>query len=209
MNATRAAIVIDQSDLFRLGIETVLADLDFLVSSSTSKASEGIFLARRSDADLVIVGKTPDLKRKNALSEIRSRTTPPKVLFLVDQVDESEVARLVSEGVDGLLLRTVSASDLSDSIESILEGNRVVAPALTAGSIGRLGPTAETSDVLSPKELVVLAELASGSTYDEIASSLIVTKATVKTHLVHIYAKLEVANRNEAVAKAVAMGLLG
>jgi ATP/maltotriose-dependent transcriptional regulator MalT len=70
-------------------------------------------------------------------------------------------------------------------------------------------PSSSSQSALSPKELEVLAELATGASYKEIASALTVSQATVKTHLVHIYAKLEVKNRNEAVTRGLALGLLG
>jgi DNA-binding NarL/FixJ family response regulator len=123
---------------------------------------------------------------------------------------------LLSLGADALLLRTAKQSEIEDAIERLREGERVVASALAVGTMGRVGPTmgldaehATKKSGLSPKELEVLAELASGATYKEIAENLIVTQATVKTHLVHIYSKLGVKTRHDAVARAVSLGILG
>src|SRR5262249_28459127 len=152
---------------------------------------------------------------EHVLRETKRSEKVVKALLLLEQADLDGVARLVSMGADGLLLRSAKASELSDAIERLAQGERVVASAIAVGTVGRVGPAigldaevAGNRSGLSPKELEVLAELAGGATYKEIAAALIVTQATVKTHLVHIYSKLGVRNRQEAVARALALGLL-
>lgn len=212
MNATRpAAIVIDQWEILRLGVEKVLSDLDFLVSGSTGKAEDGILLARSSVAELLIVGRAPDLKRNRVLSAAQREKTHGKrldVLFLLDAASPEEVNSLIEGGASGALLRSCGAAELSLGIRSIRNGGKATSAEFTPGAIGRLKGTGTTASGLSPKELEVLVQLATGATYDQIAARLVITKATVKTHLVHVYEKLEVSNRNEAVTKAVALGLL-
>ena len=90
-------------------------------------------------------------------------------------------------------------------------GNRYVATTLSAGLLGQLESVAAPAaddELLTYREREVLALLASGSTNREIAAALSVTLATVKSHLVHVYAKLEVGNRQEALSRAVGLGLL-
>lgn len=210
-----AAIVVDQLELFRLGLETVLKDLDISVAAQAVRAVDGYRLAHTEGADLVIVGKTADLKKKQPLKEAKKRNPQLKVMMLLDQAQMPDVALLVGYGVDALLLRSAKASDIADAVYRLQQGERVVASALAVGTLGRVGPleadlTAEPDKSgLSPKELEVLAELATGASYKEIADAMLVGQATVKTHLVHIYAKLEVKNRNEAVSRALSLGLLG
>ncbi len=214
--ALSTAIVIDQWELFRFGIARVLEDQDLQVTGSSARGAEALRLAREGAIDLLIVGRINDLKYERLLRETKSLDNPPKVVFLVEQADAKEVARLLSSGVDGLLLRTIKVDELSDALFRIVEGERVVAPAIASGTFGTVGPVLGLSEDaaaersgLSPKELEVLAVLAEGATYEEIANALIVSRATVKTHLVHIYSKLEVKNREQAVARALALGLLG
>ena len=93
----------------------------------------------------------------------------------------------------------------------MLAGRRYVAATLSSGLIGQLESVAGArpgDDLLTYREREVLALLASGATNREIAASLSVTIATVKSHLVHVYAKLEVRNRQEALSRAVGLGLL-
>ena len=93
-----------------------------------------------------------------------------------------------------------------------MKGGQHVVPALHAALHGgvKLRPLDEREEeVLSPREREVLVLLAEGRTNREIASALSITLATVKSHLVRIYAKLEASNRNEALGRAVSLGLLG
>lgn len=211
----RAAIVVDQLELFRLGLESVLGEVDVRVAQHAVRVVDGYRLAHAEGAGLVIVGKTTDLKKKQPLKEAKKKNPQLKVMMLLDQAQLPDVAQLVGYGVDALLLRSAKASEIQDAIYRLNNGERVVASALAVGTLGRVGPleldlaAAKDRSGLSPKEMEVLAELATGLTYKEIAESLIVTQATIKTHLVHIYAKLEVKNRNEAITRALALGLLG
>jgi DNA-binding NarL/FixJ family response regulator len=210
-----AAIVVDQLELFRLGLRTVLRELDIDVAAQAVRAVDGYRLAHTERAELVIVGKTADLKKKQPLVDAKKKNPQLKVMMLLDQAQMQDVALLVGYGVDALLLRSAKGNEIADAIHRLNNGERVVASALAVGTLGRVGPVetdlseAPEQSSLSPKELEVLAELATGATYKEIAASLMVGQATVKTHLVHIYAKLEVKNRNEAVTRALALGLLG
>jgi DNA-binding NarL/FixJ family response regulator len=209
------AIVVDQLELFRLGLESVLREIGIEVVQHAVRAVDGYRLALQERAELVIVGKTADLKKKSPLKEVKKKHPDLKVMMLLDQAHLPDVAALVNMGVDALLLRSSRGSDVLDAIDRMNRGERVVASALAVGTLGRVGPVeenvaaAQERSGLSPKELEVLAELATGASYKEIAGALMVGQATVKTHLVHIYAKLEVKNRNEAVTRALALGLLG
>ena len=213
--ALRTAIVVDSWELFRLGVEQVLSSFDVRVVSSTNRGRESLATVRSEHVDLYIVGRASDLKQLEALREVKKVKKALKALVFVDQVESADVARLLSLGVDALLLRTAGGEELSDALERLYEDERVIAPALASGMLGRVGPPSagesKTTDStgLSPKELEVLAVLAEGATYKEIAEALIVTQATVKTHLVHIYAKLGAKNREQAVARALSLGLLG
>lgn len=210
-----SVVVVDQLELFRLGLSTALQSHGFQVVGSTMRAGEGLRVAREHPADFLIVGRQTDLKPQFALREAKRRSSSLKVVFLLEQANANDIARMVSLGADALLLRSAGVTELGQTMQRLLTGERVVAPALAAGTLGRVGPNVEIRiddaverSGLSRKEIEVLAELATGATYREMAEALIVTQATVKTHLVHIYAKLGVRNRHEAVARGLALGLL-
>ena len=131
-----------------------------------------------------------------------SRSVPPAPDHLVGY--------LVALGVLAVLPRAASVEELGTAIENALKGVQYVAPALHGALAGALSPRPEEARaLLSAREREVLAFLAEGRTNREIASAMAVTLATVKTHLVHVYAKLGARNRNEALGKALELGLLG
>ena len=210
-----SAVVVDQWPLFRLGIAGILEGLDIHVLLSSSRAGEANRTVRDEGADFYIVGKCSDLKTERVIRDMKKVKPAPKLVVMVDRAEESDVSRLLSLGADALLLRSAPADEFSQAVLALEVGERVVAPSLATGQLGRVGPSVHISEEeavnrsgLSPKELEVLSVLAEGATYEQIAEALIVGKATVKTHLVHIYAKLEVKNREQAVARALALGLL-
>ncbi len=204
----RSAVIVDQLELVRLGLCEALRDCSYRVVASVTTLSEGIRTLSEVSAEMLIVGNHADLKRRSALKATKRTFPGLKIIVLVDHADLPDIAKLIDSGVDALVLRNITADELRETLERIDAGERVVAPALAVGAIGRVGPLASAAG-LSARELEVLAELATGASYRDIAESLIVTQATVKTHLVHIYDKLGVRNRQEAVARALELGLLG
>lgn len=221
------AVVVDQLEFFRLGLVEALGECSIAVIAESTGLAEGIRLATDRSADLLIVGKHPDLKRRISLKAMKRSHSERKVIVLLDRADLADVAKLIDFGVDALLLRSAQRPELREAIQRLLDGERFVAPALAAGSVGRVGPlpiekaTAATAmsqatepqeriaHNLSARELEVLAELATGATYAQISVDLIISRATVKTHVIHIYDKLGVRTRNEAVARALGLGILG
>jgi DNA-binding NarL/FixJ family response regulator len=121
------------------------------------------------------------------------------------------VGYLLALGASAVVLRTSDDEELGEAIDAAAKGGQHVAPALHGALAGtvRLPPLDErTDEVLTAREREVLVLLAEGRTNREIASDLSVTLATVKSHLVRIYAKLEATNRNQALGRAVSLGLL-
>jgi DNA-binding NarL/FixJ family response regulator len=108
-------------------------------------------------------------------------------------------------------MRTSDVDELGAAVDAACKGVQYVAPALHGALVGavRLPPLAErTDELLSAREREVLILLAEGRSNREIGNDLSVTLATVKSHLVRIYAKLGAKNRNEALGRAVALGVL-
>jgi DNA-binding NarL/FixJ family response regulator len=114
-------------------------------------------------------------------------------------------------GALGVVLRTVDADELGAVVDAARKGERYITPALHGALSGAAALPAldeQPGDILSSREREVLVLLGEGRSNREIAAALSVTLATVKSHLVRIYAKLEARNRNEALGRAVALGLL-
>ena len=118
---------------------------------------------------------------------------------------------MLEAGARGLCARSATPEELGEAAKLVLAGERVVAPSLLPALIGLVGlqEGADEVAVLTPKERQVLAWVARGHSNREIAEGLFMAPGTVKTHLAHIYAKLGVKDRHEAMARAIALGLLG
>jgi DNA-binding NarL/FixJ family response regulator len=204
------AVVADELALARLGVISVLHAQGVDVVAETHSGRELVSVATLERPDLVVVGRPADLTVAETV-RLLSRIRPaPVVVALLAPGEEHDVAYLLALGARGVALRTGRAEDLAAVIGSGLKGEQhVVAalqPALASASGLRL--TTPANDLLSAREREVLACLAQGHSNREIAATLSVTLATVKSHLVRVYAKLEASNRNEALRRAVALGLL-
>ena len=208
----RLAVVIDDWPLLRLGIQAVLEPLGTQVEHAMV-ARDGLRALTKAGADLVVVGSISDLTQGEVIHRAKHTSRPPVVVALVGHASRAEVGRLLGAGADALLERSVDAEELGEALRRLADGERVLAPSLVPALVGAAdggsGARVGAGDgLLTGKEREVLARLAEGRSNQAIAAALHVTPATVKTHLAHIYEKLGASDRNEAVVRAVALGLL-
>lgn len=212
---TTSAVIVDDWPLVRVGAARVLQTIDVRVVGEADTAVEGIRIAKSVSADLLVVGEPLDGQQVEAV-RLAKAGCGARVAVLVTQATRDQLAALLEAGADGLVSRSVGTDDLADVLSRVLDGERVVAPSLMPALVGMLSKTgadrpsaADNGEApLTLKELEVLRKLSEGLSNREIADAVFVTPATVKTHLAHIYAKLGVGSRHEALAKAVALGLL-
>ena len=214
----QTAVVVDEWPLVRLGVAQALRSIHIAVLADVARAEEAIRAVDAGGARFLLLGTCRDLSLGEAARRARRLRAPPKVLVLVDHIDRGELGALRAAGIDALLPRSVTPAELADALVRVGKGERVVAPALLSMLMGVLAPAEPVPggdagvnhrEALTRKELEVLARLAEGRSNREIADALFVTPATVKSHLAHIYVKLGVTGRQEAMARAVALGLLG
>jgi DNA-binding NarL/FixJ family response regulator len=208
---TIRAIVADEFALVRLGVAAVLEPLGIDVVADTHSGRELVSRCAIEQPDLVVIGTPTDLPLVDVVERLRNRTT---VVGLVTRASDNDVGLLVALGVDGIALRNGGTEELATVVERVLKGEKVVVPALLPALAGRVRVRshaelgAANGVGLTFREREVLAFLAEGRTNREIAGALSVSVATVKSHLVHIYDKLGAANRNDAIGRAVAAGIL-
>ena len=213
-------MAVDEWPLVRLGISQALRAAGVAAVAEAATGDEAIRLVESTGARYLLLGNYRDLSLAEVARRAKALADPPKVVVLVDQITVDDLRALRAVGIDALLPRTVTPIELANALQRLAKGERVVAPALLPMLVGTLGPPTSGAkvaggrrkgddDPLTRKELEVLARLAEGRSNKEIADALFVTPATVKSHLAHIYVKLGVAGRQEAMARAVALGLLG
>ena len=207
----RRAIVGDELELARLGVTAVLHAQGIEVVAETHSGRELATVAAQEQPDLVVVGQPADLSIADTVRRVlRVRPRPP-VVALVASGQEDLVGMLVALGARGIALRSGTADELSEVFASVLRGEPYIVHSLHQALAGTVKPPPlddRIPELLSTREREVLACLAQGRSNREIAATLSVTLATVKSHLVHIYSKLGATNRNECLGRAVNLGLL-
>ncbi len=205
------AIVVDELALVRTGIGAVLHARGIDVLDQTRSGRELLGLCATDRPDLVVVGTPADLALEEVVRRLVRLRPHPAIVALLPVAQDHLVGYLLALGAAAVVLRTSDADELGAAIDSAAKGGQHVVPALHGALAGtvRLPPLdARTDEVLTAREREVLVLLAEGRSNREIANDLTVTLATVKSHLVRIYAKLEATNRNQALGRAVSLGLL-
>lgn len=203
-------MIVDQWALVRLGIGAVLRSLDVRVVGDEPSAREGLQNARDTKPDLVVFGSHLDVAVSQAIRQACDLASRPRVLVLLDSATRDELALVFSSGADGALLRSATGEELADALTRLLAGERVLAPAFVPILAGTMSAITEDSGdgALTPKEREVLALLAQGRSNRQIAETLFISGATVKTHLAHLYEKLGASDRQQAITHALAKGVL-
>lgn len=163
-------------------------------------------------AELAIVGDGPDVHLQAAIASLARLDPDLRVAVLCDDIGATMLRDLLRSGVQAVFAKSVSDADLLDGVDRVLRGERVIdqrfLPLLYGGDLEPTDDDAGVTSILSARELEVLSHLARGSTNQQIADALVIGLSTIKTHLVRIYAKLEVDDRHQAVGRALELGLL-
>jgi DNA-binding NarL/FixJ family response regulator len=147
-----------------------------------------------------------ELDGAEATAQIRAQHPKTTVLVLTTYESNSDILRAIEAGATGYLLKDTPRGELFAAIRTVAQGKSVLAPAVAMRLLRqRQVPTEES---LSVRELEVLTQVARGASNKEIARTLHLSEATVKTHLIHIFGKLGVADRTAAVTVALERGLL-
>lgn len=150
-----------------------------------------------------------------AITRMAERGVPSRVLVLTTYDTGSDVLPAIEAGATGYLLKDALQEDLFRAVRSAARGEAVLSPSVATRLLDQMRSSAAGStaggaqaEPVSPRELEVLGLIARGGTNREIAARLFISEATVKSHLLHIYAKLGVNDRAAAVAAAFDRGLL-
>ncbi|WP_149261821.1 response regulator transcription factor [Actinomadura sp. K4S16] len=202
-------LLVDDHPVVRSGIRAMLADQpDFVLVGEAATGREGVEEAHRLSPDVVLM----DLQLGTGIhgSEATRQITAagpdaPRVLVLTTFDTDSDILAAVEAGATGYLLKDAPPDRLFTAIRSAAAGDSALAPSVASRLLGRMrSPTA----TLTARELEVLRLVAEGLSNRQISKRLFLSETTIKTHLVHIYAKLGVDSRTAAVAAATRRGLI-
>ncbi|MBM3673420.1 MAG: response regulator transcription factor [Actinobacteria bacterium] len=201
-----SVVVADVVPLVRAGLAAVLSTAGFRVVGDASCAADLPDLVGQLRPGVVVLGAVADLGPADAVRRLRADASPTCIVLLLNRASRASLAELLSLDVEGLLARSTQPDALVAALGKAWRGERIVDPALLADD--RPDDDSEAT-ALTGREREVLELLSGGQSNREIAAVLYISLPTVKTHLAHIYAKLGAKNRNEALGRAMALGLLG
>lgn len=209
---TRIAIVEDHKVVAE-ALSTMLSLVEgFEVVGRTSSGSEALALVEETDPDVVLMDiNLEGLNGIEATREILKKRPESRILILSMHDDHLTVTSAVAAGAAGFLPKNVDRDELVTAINAIAQGKGFLAPDVTRPFLSRIGGLANeiaARERLTDREREVLEELAQGKSTREMAESLVVAEETIKTHLTHIYQKLGVSDRVQAVALALRRGLV-
>lgn len=200
-------LITDDHPVVRDGIRGMFAgDPGFEVVGEASDGARAVELARSLEPDVILM----DLRMSGtggvaAIRELARLGVPSRVLVLTTYATDSDVGPAIEAGATGYLLKDALPEELTRAVRLAARGETVLSPSVATRLVGRVrAPTVSLSD----RELEILRLIAAGSTNREAAARLFVSEATVKTHVLHIYAKLGVNDRAAAVAAGFRRGLL-
>ena len=201
-------LIADDHPVVRDGLSGMFAaDPDFVVVGEAADGSEALRLAAAARPDVILMDlRMPGMDGVTAIAELSRRGSPARVLVLTTYDTDSYVLPAIEAGATGYLLKDAPRDELLRAVRAAAQGQSVLAPSVATRLMSRVRTPAP--EILSQRELEVLGLVAAGTTNREAAARLFISEATVKTHLLHIYAKLGVADRAAAVAEGFNRGLL-
>jgi DNA-binding NarL/FixJ family response regulator len=201
-------LIVDDHPVVRDGLRGMFsADPRFEVLGEAGDGAEAIAAGEKLQPDVILMDlRMPRTDGVTAIKELAKRGVPARVLVLTTYDTDSDVLPAIEAGATGYLLKDAPREELFRAVEAAAKGQAVLSPAVATRLMGQMRRPA--SEPLSQRELEVLELIARGSTNREAAKQLFISEATVKTHLLHVYAKLGVNDRAAAVATAFSRGYL-
>ncbi len=208
-------LLVDDQELIRTGLRGILRErFGFQIVGELASGFGVVQAVAELAPDVVVMDvRMPGVDGVSATRALRATEGGPPVLVLTTFEDEEVLAGALRAGAAGFLLKGVPTEDLQRAVRAVAAGGSWLDPAVTGRVLStyREGPTPALSgsavDVLTPREREVLALIGAGLTNSEIAAELFLGEGTVKTHVGHIFAKLDLRDRAAAVVFAFDHGL--
>jgi DNA-binding NarL/FixJ family response regulator len=208
-------LVADDQRVVREGLATLLGLLDSIdVVGTASDGEEAVALTRQLEPDVVLMDlRMPRCDGVEATRRLRESDSPAKVVVLTTYADDRSVLDALRAGARGFLTKDAGAEEIERAIAAVVSGEAAIDPAVqhhvveAVAASGAVAPAPALPDGLTPREAEVLALIADGLTNAEIAGRLVVSEATVKSHVNHLFTKTGVRDRAQAVAYAYRNGL--
>jgi DNA-binding NarL/FixJ family response regulator len=210
-------LICDDQALVRGGFRAILSGKpEIEVVGEAENGAEAIALAERRCPDVILMDiRMPVLDGVEATRRLVAKGSPARILILTTFDLDEYVHAAIRAGASGFLLKDVKPPELVDAVRIVASGDALLAPSVTRRLLERFATTLPLGDQsseslaqLTARETEVLRLLAGGLSNDEIAAELVVSEATVKTHISSVLRKLGLRDRVQAVILAYETGLV-
>ena len=210
-------LIADDEAIVRDGLRALVElEPDLEVVAEAADGAEAVEFAGRHSPDVALVDiRMPNVDGLEATRRLARLPSPPRVLVLTTFGHNEYVYEAMKSGASGFLLKDVRRGQLTDAIRKVVDGDVLVAPAITRRLIEEFCRRPSSDDArrkeladLTPREVEVLTLVGRGLSNREIAQALVVAETTVKTHVAHVLSKLDIRDRAQAVVVAYETGLV-
>ncbi len=204
--------LIDKNALFRKGLRAILADYpEYIVIGDASDIGTAELILKDHPADLLIIDA--DFRTEEAsenISRIAEKKLSKRVIVLTLTKSKQEFLKAIQSGINGYLLKDEEIDHLLESLKKIHAGRFIVSELMVDKLVEFVIEKNKFPKnlLLSTRELEVLLLLQNGYSNNQISKELFITENTIKTHIKHIYKKMSVSNREEAIVKGILWGIL-
>lgn len=203
-------LIADDHPVVRAGLAGLFADEEgFDVVGQATDGAQAVELVAREKPDVVLMDlRMPVLDGVAAIASIVAMgDDAPRVLILTTYESDDQILAAIEAGAAGYLLKAAPQDEIIAGIRSVAAGQTALSPAVAARLVSRMREPA-ASVTLTPREIEVLRLVARGRSNKLIGLDLGIGESTVKTHLLKVFDKLEVADRTHAVTVALERGIL-
>jgi DNA-binding NarL/FixJ family response regulator len=211
-------LIVDDQSLVRAGFRMILeAESDIEVVGEAADGADAVTAVSELAPDVILMDvRMPNVDGLEATRRLLGGAgAAPKVIVLTTFDTDDYVYEAIRAGASGFLLKSAPPEQLADGVRAVMAGDALLAPEITRRLLERFierPPPGTTTppelEDLTPRELEVLRLIAEGRSNAEIAAELVLSEATIKTHVNHILTKLRLRDRVQAVALAYRSGLM-
>jgi DNA-binding NarL/FixJ family response regulator len=205
MAAKARVLLVDDHALLRTGVAKIInQEPDLQVVAEAENGADAIAAYEKHQPDVTLLDlRMPVMEGVEAVRQIRARDPRALLIVLTTYDRDDEISQALRAGAKAYVLKDIAADELVDCIRKVLAGKTYIAPAAAAKLAEGV-----TRVQLTPREMATLRLLADGKANKEIANALDISERTVKTHLAHLFEKLGVTSRTEAIKVATRRGLV-
>ncbi|WP_280953261.1 response regulator [Acidipropionibacterium timonense] len=200
-------MVVDDHPIVRAGLIGLLdaaPDVDVVAEAASGEEALATWPLRRPPVVLMDLRLGEGIDGVETTSRLLAADGAPRVLILTTYDTDADILRAIEAGASGYLLKDAPPARIVAAVHEVAAGRTVLAPVVAQRLAAR-----RSGNELSAREMEVLARVGAGESNRQIATALFVSEATVKTHLSHIFTKLDVDSRTAAVARARELGIIG